>query len=106
MPESTALFFAYSPVLSVGEAREGGGEQEDGRGNGEFPLRVAGRYPTVAEEGLAESGWILGEDRLYSRPTLIEADYGDGRVVLFGFRPQHRGQTHATFKLFFNALLP
>jgi hypothetical protein len=34
----------------------------------------------------------------------VSIDMNPGRVVLFGLRPQHRVQTHATFRLLFNAL--
>ena len=34
----------------------------------------------------------------------VATTYGKGRIVLFGFRPQHRGQTHATFPMIFDAL--
>ena len=38
------------------------------------------------------------------RAAVVSIDMNPGRVVLFGLRPQHRGQTHATFPLLFNAL--
>ncbi len=49
-------------------------------------------------------GWMLGEKYLNGRTALAEASYGRGKVVLFGFRPQHRGQTFSTFPLIFNSL--
>jgi len=38
------------------------------------------------------------------RPTLVSVPYGQGRVVLYGFRVQHRHQAHGTYKLLFNVL--
>jgi hypothetical protein len=59
-------------------------------------------YP---DERIMESGWLIGEERLSRKAALIEARKGEGRVVLFGFSPQFRAQSDATFKLFFNNLL-
>jgi hypothetical protein len=50
------------------------------------------------------SGWLLGEGLLQNRSALMDAPLGRGHVVLFGFRPQYRGQSYGTFKMFFNAL--
>jgi hypothetical protein len=37
------------------------------------------------------------------KPALVEARFGRGRVVLFAFRPQFRGQPFGTFKFLLNA---
>jgi hypothetical protein len=50
------------------------------------------------------SGWLLGEKYLNGKTALAETDYGRGKIVLFAFRPQHRGQTFVTFPFIFNAL--
>jgi hypothetical protein len=65
--------------------------------------RVVARYAARAEDVL-RSGWLLGADKLAGRAALVEATLGRGRVVLFGFRPQHRGQSWGTFPFIFNAV--
>ncbi len=64
-------------------------------------VRVIARY---AKENLLRSGWLLGEDKLRGQIALAEVGLGKGRVVLFGFRPQHRGQAWATLPFIWNVL--
>jgi hypothetical protein len=59
------------------------------------------RYPDTQ---ILASGWLLGEKRLAGHTPLVDARMGQGHVILFGMRPQYRGQSYQTFKLFFNSL--
>jgi hypothetical protein len=64
-------------------------------------VRVVARY---AKENVLRSGWLLGEEKLRGQIALAEVTAGKGRVVLFGFRPQHRGQAWGTLPLIWNTL--
>lgn len=64
-------------------------------------VKVIARY--AAKDALL-SGWMLGEKYLNGKAALVETTYGKGKIVLFAFRPQHRGQSWATFPFIFNAL--
>jgi hypothetical protein len=64
-------------------------------------VRVIARY---AKDNVLRSGWLLGESRLRGQIALAETRLAKGRVVLFAFRPQHRGQTWGTLPLIWNSL--
>jgi hypothetical protein len=90
MPRAADAYFIHSSAFELTDAAAAADR-----------VRVVARY---AEKNLLRSGWLTGESRIAGRIALAEVSMGRGRVILFGFRPQHRGQTWGTFPLIFNAI--
>ncbi len=63
-------------------------------------IRVLARYG----ESPLMSGWVLGPEHVAGKPALVEADVGEGSVILFGFQPNYRGQSLATWPILYRAL--
>jgi hypothetical protein len=63
------------------------------------------RVVTYPDRDILQSGWLIGEGAIANRAAVVSVEKGRGRIVMIGFRPQHRAQTHGTFKLLFNALV-
>ena len=100
MAPHTAGFFAFSAAYDVAPPAV----PSDGHaGSAPAPsIQTVARY---GDRDLLLSGWLEGEDVIAGRPAVLQAGVGAGRVVLLGFRVQHRGQSLATFRLLFNAIL-
>jgi len=64
---------------------------------------VLASYPEDPHDVLL-SGWLTGEEKLTRRAAAVALTFGQGQLVLLGFRPQHRDQTNGTFPFLFNAL--
>ncbi|HEY8793365.1 MAG TPA: M14 metallopeptidase family protein [Gemmatimonadaceae bacterium] len=89
MPDTAAVYFTNSVTFDVGAASQ---------------VRVIARYPDRGEDILL-SGYLQGASQIAGKAAAISAPVGRGHVVMFGFRPQHRGQSYGTFRMLFNALL-
>lgn len=82
---SVAIFSLQSPAFAVsGEAKSA--------------LNYTSTNPLL-------SGWLLGGDKLRGLSALATMPLGQGQLVLFGFKPQYRAQSQATYRYLFNALL-
>ncbi|MDZ7771256.1 MAG: M14 family metallopeptidase [Balneolaceae bacterium] len=99
MQPEVAASFSHSRAFSVDwpQSDEGDSLQIDPP-----PIDSPVRY---AEEDLLMSGWALGEQQyLGGESAMLNVRFGEGRLVMYAFRPQFRGQPRGTYKLIFNPL--
>jgi hypothetical protein len=87
LPHDPIVMFERGPAF---EGKEG------------FRGRVLAAYPK--DQSPLMSGYLLHPERIQGKAAAMEVQYGKGRVYLLGFRPQWRGQSHGTYKFFFNAI--
>jgi len=88
LPRETIGWFQGSPAFEVLDSTA---------------ARVVGRWPQDPDK-LLLSGWVLHPERVAGKAAIVEVQEGTGRVILFGMRPQYRGQSIVTYPLLFNSL--
>lgn len=90
MPNEGLVLYRSSPVFEV------------------IPSRNNKDYETIVrykDKNLLKSGWLIGEKNIVKKPGMISTSYGNGTIIIIGFRAQHRNQMDGTFKLLFNSIL-
>ncbi len=106
MPQQSIAWFEQSPVFEVVGSSSfslpSSASEEPPKG-GTPNVRVIARYPSDPKQILL-SGWALGAEKIAGKAALVEITMGKGKIIFFGFRPQYRGQSLATFPLLFNAI--
>ena len=88
MPKDSIAWFEDSPAFEVTASTD---------------AKIIAKYPDNPKDVLL-SGYALGADKIAGKSALVEFSIGKGKIILFGFRPQYRGQSLATFPLLFNAI--
>jgi hypothetical protein len=104
MQEELAASFSRSRAFkTITRSKKGEGGVEDTPSAPLPDVDVVVRY---ADKDILMSGWAKGQDRyLKNNAALMDVKLGQGSVILFGFKPQFRGQPRASYKLIFNAIL-
>jgi hypothetical protein len=83
------VLFSHSPTFTLGAGAAAQG------------VRRVGWYDTASP---LKSGWSWGEKYLENGVGAIEADYGQGKLFIFGPKITFRAQPHGTFGFLFNGI--
>lgn len=90
MPKESIAWFEGSPAFEITMSDD-------------TTVQTIASYPKNPKDILL-SGWALGAEKIAGKAALVQMYIGKGRIILFGFRPQYRGQSLATYPLLFNAI--
>ncbi|MFN3419661.1 MAG: peptidase M14, partial [Pyrinomonadaceae bacterium] len=106
MPQQSIAWFENSPAFEMTggvEVTPASAKSGTRSADGGISYSIIARYPADPKKILL-SGWALGTEKIAGKAALVEVRIGKGKIILFGFRPQYRGQSLATFPLLFNAI--
>lgn len=108
MPERGIGFFTKSRAFSLDTVESIKGNKKLSSAQRQLKLRALKDYPTsvvarYANSMVLVSGYIHKPSVIAGQAAITETKYGKGRVILFGFRIQHRAQAQQTFKVLFNS---
>jgi hypothetical protein len=87
MPRDPIVMFERGPAFEAKSAFHG---------------KILATYPD--DRNPLASGYLLHPERIQGKAAAMEVFYGEGRVYLFGFRPQWRGQSLGTYRFIFNSI--
>jgi hypothetical protein len=90
MPEQIGVFTRGRPVFQTGIPFF------------DMDRRVIGTYP---EKDVIMSGYGAKSELMGNKAAMVWLKKGEGQFVFYGFGPQFRASTQASYKLLFNALL-
>lgn len=88
LPGESIAYFADARAFEIGPVADGS-------------AKIVARY---GEGNPLLSGYLLGPEYIAGKPAVVEFSIGKGRVILFGFGVQYRGQSIATFPYMWNAM--
>lgn len=102
MDEVAASFNRSRAFQTIKQRKSGEGGAEE---IADAPEANVIEVTSYADKDLLMSGWAMGEESyLKNKSAMMHIPHGNGDIVLFGFRPQFRGQPRGTYKLIFNSI--